>query len=100
MISARTKAALAAAKRRGVSLLGGSVPGWTPTRPLDGAERHAAADRGARVRVSQTIHPDPRGSVDQVGIPGDIISECPGDFMGIRTYDLNEVQGMLDESLI
>jgi hypothetical protein len=38
--------------------------------------------------LSASEAPDP--GRHHVGTPGDIISECPGDFVGIRTRDVSE----------
>src|SRR5438105_7120174 len=47
--------------------------------------RHPRIDRCATEckKLSASEAPDP--GRHQVGTPGDIISECPGDFIGIRT---------------
>jgi hypothetical protein len=63
-----------------------------------GAVEGAAADRGLPIHPTTGCHklsaseaPDP--GRHHVGILGDIISECPGDFIGIRTGHVRRIEG-------
>jgi hypothetical protein len=52
-------------------------------RPSFRKARHVDRPATECHKLSASEAPDP--GRHHVGIPGDIISECPGDFIGIRT---------------